>query len=120
MGVARQGQERRMAVFSDAYTMWTESRSAQAQAAELLGVCERTFRRWVARRRDGAAEDGDIEALRDRRLERASHRAAPADEVARMVDGHRTRYCGWNVRHCHTRYRRGAVRSGRSARTRTA
>jgi len=107
MGVARQRRERRMAVFNDAHTMWTESRPAQARAAEVLGVCDRAFRRWVARRREEAAEDGDIEALRDRRLDRASHRAAPVDEVLRMVDGHRTRYCGWNVRHCHTRHRRG-------------
>ena len=107
MGVAKRRQDRRFEVFNDAYTMWTESRLTQAQAAELLGVCDRTFRRWVAKHREEAAEDGDIEALRDRRLERASHRAAPVDEVLRMVDGHRTRYCGWNVRHYYTRYRRG-------------
>ena len=48
-----------------------------------------------------------MEALRDRRVSRASHLAAPVDEVMRMVDEYRTRYCGWNVRHYYTRYRRG-------------
>ncbi len=94
MGVAKQKQDRRLEVFEDAYTMWTERRltqaQAQAQAAELLGVCERTFRRWVVRHREDA--DGDVvEALRDRRLSRAPHRAAPVDEVMRMVDEYRVR-----------------------------
>ena len=107
MGVARRKQDRRLAVFEDTYSMWTERRLTQAQAAEVLGVCERTFRRWVERYREEESEGGGVEALRDRRVSRASHLAAPVDEVMRMVDEYRTRYCGWNVRHYYTRYRRG-------------
>ena len=105
-------------LFEDTYSMWTERRLTQAQAAELLGVCERTFRRWVGRYREEQAEGGGVEALRDRRLSRASHRAAPVDEVMRMVDRYRTRYAGWNVRHFYTRYRReGGMRSYNWVRT---
>ena len=87
--------------------MWTERRLTQAQAAEMLGVCDRTFRRWVERYREEEAEGGGVEALRDRRISRASHRAAPVDEVMRMVDEYRARYAGWNVRHFYARYRQG-------------
>ena len=104
MGLAKRREDRRLMLFEDTYSMWTERRLTQAQAAELLGVCERTFRRWVERYR-GDESDG-VEALRDRRLSRASHRAAPVGEVMRMVDRYRTRYAGWNVRHFYTRYRR--------------
>lgn len=75
MGLAKRREERRLMLFEDTYSMWTERRLTQAQAAELLGVCERTFRRWVERYR-GDESDG-VEVLRDRRLSRASHRAAP-------------------------------------------
>ena len=58
-------------MFEDAYGMWTERRLTQEQAAELPGAGARTFRRWTER----YCEDG-IEGLRDRRVSRASHRAA--------------------------------------------
>ena len=94
-------------LFEDVYSVWTERRLTQEEAAGLLGVCPRTFRRWSAR----YEEDG-IEGLRDRRLSRASHRAAPVDEVMRMVDRYRTRHEGWNVRHFYSWYRRdGGTRS---------
>ena len=80
MGLANRSQERRLMLFEDAYSMWTERRLTQGQAAELLGVCERTFWRWV----DRYGEDG-IAGLRDRRVSCASHRAAPVDEVMRMA-----------------------------------
>ena len=102
-----------MAVFEDAYTLWTERRLTQAEAAQLLGVCERTFRRQV-----GRFESDGIEGLRDRRVSRASHRAASVDEVLRMVDRYRTRHDGWNVRHYYSFYRReGGTRSYNWVRT---
>src|ERR671937_536226 len=45
----------------------------QAEAAEMLGVAERTFRRW----RDRYEEEGEA-GLADRRLGRPSPRRAPA------------------------------------------
>lgn len=89
-------------VFEDAYSMWTERRLTQEQAAELLGVSARTFRRWTER----YGEDG-IEGLRDRRVSRASHRAAPVDEVMAMVSEYESNHDGWNVRHFHSFYRDG-------------
>ena len=53
----------------------------------------------------GRYEDHGIDGLRDKRLSRASHRAAP-------VDRYRTRHEGWNVRHFCSWYRRdGGERS---------
>ena len=92
-------------LFEDVYSVWTERRLTQDEAAQLLGVCPRTFRRWAVR----YEEDG-IDGLRDRRLSRASHRAAPVDEVMRMVDRYRTRHEGWNVRHYYSWYRRDGGR----------
>ncbi len=92
-------------VFEDAYSMWTERRLTQEEAAELLGAGARTFRRWTER----YGEDG-IEGLRDRRVSRASRRAAPVDEVMAMVSEYETRHAGWNVRHYYGFYREGGGR----------
>lgn len=93
--------------FEDVYTGWTERRLSQEEAAQLLGVCARTFRRYIDR-----YEDAGLDGLLDKRLSQVSHRRAPVDEVMRLVD----RYCshprGWNVRHFHSWYRRaGGQRS---------
>ncbi|MCY3822145.1 MAG: hypothetical protein OXH52_22780 [Gammaproteobacteria bacterium] len=75
--------------------------------ADCWGCARGRSGRWSAR----YEEDG-IEGLRDRRLSGASHRAAPVDEVMRMVDRYRTRHEGWNPRHFHSWYRRdGGTRS---------
>ena len=47
MGIVQVNQDRRMLVFEDAYTLWTERWLTQTEAAQLLGVCMRTFRRQV-------------------------------------------------------------------------
>jgi predicted XRE-type DNA-binding protein len=44
----------RMAMFLNLLTRWESAELNQAEAAELLGVSERTFRRW-ARREIGVA-----------------------------------------------------------------
>ena len=107
MGKANLAQEKRIMLFEEVYGVWTERRLTQEQAAELLGVCPRTFRRWSER----YGEDG-VDGLRDRRVSGASHRAAPVDEVMRMVDRYRTRHEGWSVRHFYSWYRRdGGERS---------
>jgi hypothetical protein len=69
-----------------------------AEAAEILGATERTFRRWIVRyEADGA------EGLEDRRLGQTSARAVPVDEVLQMVTLYETRYTGWTVKHFHER-----------------
>ena len=47
MGAAKLAEDRRLMVFEDAYSMWAERRLMGEQAAELLGVIARTFRRWT-------------------------------------------------------------------------
>ena len=66
----------------------------QAEAAEILGVSERTFRRW----RDEAE---GAEGLYDRRLGRLSARRAPVDEVARVLELFDTRYWDFTAKHFH-------------------
>jgi hypothetical protein len=93
--------------FEEAYGGWNEGRLSQAEAGRLLGMCERSFRRYVAR-----YEADGLEGLIDRRLEQVSHRAAPVDEVMALTERYRSQHVGWNVKHFHSWYRRdGGTRS---------
>ena len=65
MGLAKKREDRRLMLFADTYSMWTERRLTQAQAAEVLGVCERTFRRWVERYREEESVGGGVVFWRD-------------------------------------------------------
>ena len=42
-------QEIRKMRFEEAYSGWNEGRLTQEEAARVLGVCERSFRRYVSR-----------------------------------------------------------------------
>lgn len=93
--------------FKEAYEGWNEGRLTQAEAARILGMCERSFRRYLWR-----YEAGGLEGLIDRRLEQASNRRAPVDEVLALTDRYRSRHRGWNVKHFHSWYKRdGGTRS---------
>jgi transposase len=93
--------------FKEANECWNAGRLTQEEAARMLGVCERSFRRYRAR----YAAEG-LEGLPDRRLEQASNRAAPVDEVKAKQERYRQRHLGWNVRRLHEEYRRaGGQRS---------
>ena len=70
-----------------------------AEAAEMLGVTERTFRRWSTR-----YETEGIEGLEDRRLGQASARAVPVDEALQMVTLYESQYTGWTVKHFSERW----------------
>ncbi|MCK9986216.1 MAG: hypothetical protein AzoDbin1_02688 [Azoarcus sp.] len=94
-------QEIRKMRFEEAYAGWQEGRLRQEEAARLLGVCERTFRRYIDR-----YEDSGVEGLIDRRLEQVSHRRAPVDEVMTVQDTYRRRHLGWSAKHFYTWYRR--------------
>jgi hypothetical protein len=67
---------------------------SQAEAAEILGVSERSFRRWRDR-----FEAAGAEGLYDRRLVAVSVRRAPVDEVASVLALFDTRYTDFNARH---------------------
>ena len=86
--------------FEDALYAWTERRLTQEEAAQLLGVCERTFRHYVDRH-----EEAGLDGLLDKRLSQVSARRAPVDEVVRLEALYRESYRGWSVAHFHDRYR---------------
>lgn len=100
-------QEIRKMRFEEAYTGWTERRLSQSEAARLLGVCDRTFRRYINR-----FEENGLDGLIDKRLEQVSHRRAPVDEVISLTERYRKRHMGWNCKHFYGWYRRdGGCRS---------
>ena len=84
--------------FEELYERRQRRTLTMAEAAEMLGVTERTFRRWSGR----YATEG-MEGLQDRRIGRLSARAVPVDEALRMVTLYETRYTGWTVTHVHER-----------------
>jgi transposase len=82
--------------FEDVWGRWQGRQLSQAEAAEILGMSERTFRRWRERYEgEGAA------GLLDRRLGKASARRVPADEVERVLTLYQERYGGFTARHFH-------------------
>lgn len=85
--------------FEEAYGAWSEKRLTQEEAARLLGVCARSFRRYVDR-----YQESGLEGLIDKRLDQVSHRCAPADEVLRLEALYRERYDSLNVKHFYERY----------------
>lgn len=94
-------QEVRRMRFEEAYYGWQEGRLSQQEAAVLLGVCDRSFRRYRDR-----YESCGMGGLMDKRLSQASCRRAPVDEVMALQDKYRSEYRGWNVKHFHSWYRR--------------
>ena len=100
-------QENRIMRFEDIYGRCTNRSLTQEEAAEILGVSSRTFRRYINR-----YEEGGLMALYDKRLEQRSNRRAPVDEANKLVDSYRQSYLGWNVKHFHSWYSRsGGTRS---------
>ena len=81
--------------FADVLGRTERSELSQMEAAELLGISERTFRRW----RDRHREDGPA-GLADRRL-RPSLRRAPVAEIERMLGLYCDLYRGFTVQHFH-------------------
>ena len=101
-------QENRKMRFEEAYDGWSDGRLTQAEAAMLLGQCERGFRRHVERYKS----DG-LEGLLDKRLSQISRRRAGAAEVEWVVQTYKSGFAGWNVAHFHSKYR-GEFKGARS------
>ena len=93
-------QERRMEKFEDVLGRVTTKRLSAMDAAEMLGMSERSFRRY--RRR---WEEEGLEGLFDRRLGKASTRRVPVDRVEWVLEQYRTRHVGWTVKHFHDHLR---------------
>lgn len=100
-------QEIRTMKFESIYEDWCANKLTQEEAARLLNICDRTFRRYVYR----YGEEG-LAGLLDKRIERASNRRAPADEVCHLKDLYVSEFMGWNVKHFYGWYQRsGGQRS---------
>ena len=95
MDPARVHEGIRQMRFENVLGRWERSELSQTEAAELLGVGERTFRRWRDRHRDAG-----VSGLRDRRLAPSPLRAA-TEEIERMLGLYRDLYRGFTVKHFH-------------------
>jgi transposase len=89
-------QDRRMLKFRDVLSRWERRELSMMEAAEILGMSERQFRRY----RDRYEEEGDG-GLLDRRLGKPSPKRITSAQVDRMLELYRTVYRGWNVKHFH-------------------
>ena len=87
-------QEIRKMQFESVYPRWTERRITQEQAAKMLGVSARTFRRLIFR-----YEQDGIEGILDKRITQASCRRLTVDEVFELCNTYQTKHWGWNVLH---------------------
>jgi len=85
-----------MLKLKDVLSGWEAGRLSQLEAAEILGMSERTFRRWTRR----FEEDGE-DGLIDRRLGRRSGRAVPLSEAEKVEQLYRQRYDGFTAKHFH-------------------
>lgn len=94
-------QEIKKMRFEEAYHGWTESQFTQEEAARLLGVSDRTFRRYLLQYKAHG-----LDGLIDKRLEQVSHKKAPVDEVMALTTLYKSRYFGWNVKHFFSFYKR--------------
>lgn len=85
--------------FEEAYGGWRRKELTQEQAAFLLGVSVRTFRRYICR-----YEEEGLEGLFDRRLNRPSPRKASEVEIKQLEDLYKSNYYGFNARHFYRKY----------------
>ncbi len=85
-----------MIKFMSILSRYAAAEFGQVEAAELLGVGERTFRRW----RQRYEEEGEP-GLLDRRLGKASGKRVPVDREAEVEALYRNRYSGFTAKHFH-------------------
>ena len=91
-----QFQGLRLMKFEEVYGRTRAGTLSQEEAAEILGISERTFRRW-----HGRFEADGAEGLYDRRLGKVSARRAAVDEVMTVLELFDTRYWDFGVKHLH-------------------
>ena len=93
--------------FLDILGRYEAAEFSQMEAAELLGVDERTFRRWRQRFED----DGEA-GLLDRRLGKASGKRVPVDRADEVEALYRERYKGFTPSIFMSILRRGTTSPG--------
>ncbi len=86
----------RLMKFEEVYGRTRTGMLSQEEAAEILGISERTFRRWR-----GRFEAEGADGLYDRRLGKVSARRAAVDEVMTVLELFDTRYWDFGVKHLH-------------------
>ncbi len=86
--------------FEELFDRREQGKLSVEAAADMLGINERTFRRWCERYR----EEGE-EGLSDRRLGQAAYNAAPVDEVLALLNLYETRYPNFNGAHFYDKWR---------------
>ena len=97
----------RMLKFGKIHERHDAGELSQLEAAELLGVSERTFRRWCGRYR----EEG-MAGLEDRRLGTPAHNRVPAEEADAIERLYRDKYSGFTAKHFHEHLVQGGFRWG--------
>lgn len=85
--------------FEEINGLRTEKRLTTQEAAHLLGVCERTVRRYVERH-----EWYGVSGLNDRRLGKPAHNVADAEEVQALVELYQQHYSGYTASHFFDKY----------------
>ena len=73
--------------FEEAYAGWQEGRLRQEEAVRLLGVCERSFRRYIE----------GLQGLIDHRVGQISQRRASVDVAMALTRAYRARHEGWSA-----------------------
>ncbi len=86
----------RMMKFEEIYDRTQRRELSQYEAASILGVSERTFRRW----RDRFEEEG-AQGLYDKRLGRVSSHRVPVDTLMEVLELFDTRYWDFTAKHFH-------------------
>ena len=86
----------RVIKFRSVFERHEASELNQIDAAALLGVSERFFRRWCVR-----FEDAGEAGLLDRRLSQVSGKRVPNECEAQIEVLYRTRYSGFTAKHFH-------------------
>jgi transposase len=89
-------QERRMKKFIDVLGRYEAKRLCGLEAAEILGMSERTFRRYRER-----YDAGGLDGLVDGRLGNKPAHAVPVDEIEWMLEQYREYHEGWTAKHFH-------------------
>lgn len=97
---ARYLQENQKLRFQEAYDGWSESRLTQAEAAQILGQCERSFRRHIER-----FEADGLQGLVDKRLSQISKPRADMAEVDQVVQLYKGGFASLNVAHFNSKYK---------------
>ena len=80
--------------FATVVGRWKRHDLSRVEAAEVLGVTERTFRRWCRR-----FEEEGIAGLADRRLGKPSPKRVPEGWGERLEELYRERYNGFTAKH---------------------